>query len=181
MQYPDLDLLPHACSLGSRRVLVPGRRMEIIGASVMNGFGNLGLTQGCSDLAAVPPPRFIPHGMHACLLPCNAHACISRSGLAECSKSPSSGMRCCQVRIAAARRLPVRAQAQDSLLAVGPLTATHFGARFTQLAWTGAGILTPGAAPQQTQQQQGQVASLPLISTRCCRRTPTLSGALKAV
>ena len=36
------------------------------------------------------------------------------------------------------------AQAQDSVLAVGALVATHFGARYAQIAWSGAGILVPG-------------------------------------
>ena len=35
-------------------------------------------------------------------------------------------------------------QAEDALLAVGPLVASHFGARFDLLAWTGAGILETG-------------------------------------
>ncbi len=36
-------------------------------------------------------------------------------------------------------------QAEDAVLAVGPLVANHFGARFALLAWSGAGILKRGA------------------------------------
>ena len=35
-------------------------------------------------------------------------------------------------------------QAEDAVLAVGPLVANHFGARFALLAWSGAGILKRG-------------------------------------
>ncbi len=38
----------------------------------------------------------------------------------------------------------VAMQAEDALLAVGPLVASHFGARLALLAWTGAGILKTG-------------------------------------
>ena len=30
-------------------------------------------------------------------------------------------------------------------MAVGALVATHYGARYAQIAWSGAGILVPGA------------------------------------
>ncbi len=33
------------------------------------------------------------------------------------------------------------------MLAVGPLVANHFGARFALLAWSGAGILRRGRPP----------------------------------
>ena len=35
------------------------------------------------------------------------------------------------------------AQAEDSVMAFGPLAANHFGARFAQISWAGAGLL-PG-------------------------------------
>ena len=35
------------CSFGPMRTNALGRRMEIIGASTMNGFGNLGSNSGC--------------------------------------------------------------------------------------------------------------------------------------
>ncbi len=35
------------CSFGPMRSSGLGRRMEIIGASIMNGYGNLGNDQGC--------------------------------------------------------------------------------------------------------------------------------------
>jgi hypothetical protein len=35
-------------------------------------------------------------------------------------------------------------QVEDSVLAFGPLVANNFGARFAQIAWSGAGITTPG-------------------------------------
>ena len=36
-------------------------------------------------------------------------------------------------------------QAEDSVLAFGPLAANHFGARFAHIAWAGAGILPTNA------------------------------------
>jgi len=36
-----------SCSFGPMRSNVLGRRMEIIGASIMNGFGDLGSDMGC--------------------------------------------------------------------------------------------------------------------------------------
>lgn len=35
-------------------------------------------------------------------------------------------------------------QAEDAVVAVGPLVANHFGAKFALLAWSGAGILKRG-------------------------------------
>ena len=37
-------------------MVVSGRRVEIIGASVMNGYGALGPTMGCTDLTRVRTP-----------------------------------------------------------------------------------------------------------------------------
>lgn len=36
---------------------------------------------------------------------------------------------------------PFCLQAEDSVLAFGPLVANHFGARFAQIAWSGAGMV----------------------------------------
>ncbi|BDA49842.1 probable acetylxylan esterase / glucomannan deacetylase [Coccomyxa sp. Obi] len=69
-------------SFEDRGKALSNRRMEIIGGSVVNGFGNLGQSLGCDP--------------------------IFRS--------------------------------EDSVLAFGPLAANHFGARFSQIAWAGAGV-----------------------------------------
>jgi hypothetical protein len=49
-------------SFSARQVVVPGRRVEILGASFMNGYGDLAATMGCSDIAAVHAPSLpCPH------------------------------------------------------------------------------------------------------------------------
>ena len=51
-------LLPR--SFTARQVVVPARRVEIIGASFMNGYGDLAATMGCSDITMVHAPAALP-------------------------------------------------------------------------------------------------------------------------
>ncbi|CAK0784600.1 hypothetical protein CVIRNUC_007804 [Coccomyxa viridis] len=73
-------------SFGPPRPNTSDRRVEIIGASISNGLGDMGPAVGCQGWS----------------------------------------------------------QTSDALLAYGPLVANHYGASFSLLAWSGAGILRKG-------------------------------------
>lgn len=59
------------------------------------------------------------------------------------------------------------AQAEDSVVAFGPLTANHFGARFAHIAWAGAGIF-----PTTSGNGRG-TPSIPQLYNRTLPRDPT--------
>ena len=50
----------HLRSFGPMRTNALGRRMEIIGASTMNGFGDLGSNSGCQPLYQACPTILQP-------------------------------------------------------------------------------------------------------------------------
>ena len=67
--------------------------------------------------------------------------------------------------------LPI--QAEDSLVAAGALAASHFGARWAQIAWSGAGILTPGGARVGAKTGDATPPTIPQLYARTLPSDPS--------
>ena len=138
--------------------------MEIIGASIMNGFGDLSNDIGCQPSYQVCEITFLfilnpcKHALSAKLVQKCAPSQPARwcSLIGKASLEARQGLGMSRVKAGSGNTvrsshkidsLTVHTQAEDAVLAVGPLVANHFGARFALLAWSGAGILRRGRLP----------------------------------
>lgn len=121
-------------SFGPPRPNTSDRRVEIIGASISNGLGDMGPAVGCQGWSQV------------CSTSMSASRCLSlsQSAFSACLSRMAPEAESGQLVLTSRKCIVCGLQTSDALLAYGPLVANHYGASFSLLAWSGAGILRKG-------------------------------------